>query len=150
MAVVALACSPVSASANVLTNGSFEDTTNFVNNTVEDADNLLRGSTAMTGWTVLGGHGNAPAVQWDGPTNPFGLSAPNGSYFLDLTGPSPGWPFGGVEQTIATQPGATYSLTFDLGSAEKDELQAGIKVTAGSETRRFYTGMAAGSRTFGS
>ena len=139
-AVAVLGCAPVSASANLLTNGSFEDTTNFVNNDgVFDSDLLLDGSTAMTGWTVRSGRGFGEGVQWIGPTNPFGLSAADGSYFLDLTSAHSGRPYGGVEQTIATQKGATYSLTFDLGSAEKFGIQAGIEVTAGSATDSFIS-----------
>jgi len=45
------------------------------------------------------------------------LSASNGSFFLDLTNYQVGAPFAGVSQTVATTPGATYSLSFDLGSS---------------------------------
>ncbi len=47
--------------------------------------------------------------------------------------------YGGVEQTIATQKGATYSLTFDLGSTPKFGIQAGVEVTAGSATGSFIS-----------
>src|SRR5450755_3887877 len=81
------------AHANLLTNGSFENGT-FVPNT-QDTDVLAPTSTAMTGWTVIGGE----SLAWIGPTNPFGLTASQGSYFLDLTGYSAGPPFSGVSQS---------------------------------------------------
>ena len=58
------------AHADLLTNGSFEDVTNFVNQG-NDTDLLALGSTAMPGWTVVG----SEALAWIGPTNPFGLTA---------------------------------------------------------------------------
>jgi hypothetical protein len=42
----------------------------------------------------------------------------NGSiYFVDLTGQANSLPFGGLEQTISTTPGVSYTLTFALGAA---------------------------------
>src|SRR5678815_4488708 len=76
-ALFAMTCS--AAHANLLTNGSFEDKTNFVGNS-DDTMSLTAPSTAMTGWTVTG-----DSLAWIGPGNPFGLTASDGSYFLDLT-----------------------------------------------------------------
>jgi hypothetical protein len=124
------------AHANLLTNGSFEDTTNFVN-VSNDTDNLAVGSTAMTGWTVTG----SESLAWIGPTNPFGLTAPasGGMYFLDLTDYNAGAPFSGVSQNIATTAGATYSLTFELGSSPAYGLQDGVTASAGSHSQIFTT-----------
>ena len=119
--------------AALLTNGSFEDTTNFVDNTGQDTMTLPVGSTAMPGWTVAGGEGLA----WIGPTNPFSLTASAGSYFLDLTGYNPGGSFSGVIQTIATSPGSTYRLTFDLGSSTLYGTPDGILATAGATSQSF-------------
>ena len=99
-----------SAQANLLTNGSFELGA-FVNQG-NDTMSLAPGSTVITGWTVV-----TDTTAWIGATNPFGLSASNGSFFLDLTNYQAGPPFAGMSQTIATIPGATYSLSFDLGSS---------------------------------
>jgi Protein of unknown function (DUF642) len=111
-AVMMLASDVRYVSASIL-NGSFEDTTNFVANS-DDTMPLVVGSTSMTGWTVVG----SSPIAWIGPDNPFGLTASNGKYFLDLTGYSDSPPdFGGVSQTIPTTPGATYALSFDLGSS---------------------------------
>jgi Protein of unknown function (DUF642)/PEP-CTERM motif len=98
-----------SAQANDLVNGSFElgTHTNDGNNT----ETFLAGATAITGWTTVGSH-----VSWIADPNPFLLTAQDGSRFLDLTGYTAGAPFGGVTQTITTTPGASYVLTFQLGS----------------------------------
>jgi uncharacterized protein DUF642/PEP-CTERM motif-containing protein len=134
--LMAPVCWTGAAHANLLTNGSFEDTTNFVNQG-NDTDSLAVGSTAMTGWTVIGGE----PLAWIGPTNPFGLTASpgGGSYFLDLTDYRAGAPFSGVSQTIATSPGATYSLTFELGSSPQYGVQDGVLASAGSASQSFAT-----------
>jgi hypothetical protein len=107
---LATLCVASAAHANLLVNGSFENGA-FVN---EGADTMSPpvGSTVMTGWTVV-----TDTLAWIGPLNPFGLTASDGSYFLDLTNYQTGAPFGGVRQTIATVPGAVYALSFDLGSS---------------------------------
>jgi hypothetical protein len=135
-AIVAVLGTSAAQAANLLTNGSFEDTTNFVDQG-NDTMSLDVGSTAMPGWTVSGSH----YLAWIGPTNPFGLTAsPNGgSYFLDLTGYIAGAPYSGVSQTIPTQAGATYLLTFDLSSSPQWGLQDGLEVSAGSATASFTT-----------
>jgi hypothetical protein len=99
-----------SPQANLLTNGSFESGA-FVNQG-NDTMSLAPGSTVITGWTVV-----TDTTAWIGAANPFGLSANDGSFFLDLTNYQAGSPFAGMSQTIATIPGATYSLSFDLGSS---------------------------------
>ena len=106
-AALGVATSP---QANLLTNGSFELGA-FVNQG-NDTMSLAPGSTVITGWTVV-----TDTTAWIGAANPFGLSASDGSFFLDLTNYQAGSPFAGMSQTIATIPGATYSLSFDLGSS---------------------------------
>jgi hypothetical protein len=98
------------ADANLQTNGSFE-TGAFVNQG-NNTMSLPAGSTLITGWTVV-----ADTTVWIGPTNPFGLSASEGSFFLDLMNYEAGEPFAGMSQVIATVPGATYSLSFDPGGS---------------------------------
>jgi hypothetical protein len=124
---------PAPASANLLTNGSFEDTTHFVDNTGQDTMTLPVGSNAMTGWTVAG----SESLAWIGPTNPFSLSASNGSYFLDLTGYQEGGPFSGVTQTIATSAGSTYLLSFGLGSSSIYGLPVRITASAAAAVQPF-------------
>jgi len=103
-----LAAAP--AHANLLVNGSFESGA-FVNQG-NDTMSLNAGSTVISGWTVV-----TDTTAWIGPSNPFGLHANDGSFFLDLTNYETGAPFAGVSQVVATIPGAVYSLSFDLGSS---------------------------------
>ena len=101
------------------------------------------GPPYMPGWTVSGSH----YVSWIGPTNPFhGLTASDGSYFLDLTGYIFGAPFSGVSQTIPTQAGANYLLTFDLGSDPFWGLQDGVSVSAGSVAGSVFTSTNSGTQ----
>jgi Protein of unknown function (DUF642)/PEP-CTERM motif len=106
--LTALAATP--ARANLLINGSFESGA-FVNQG-NDTMSLNAGSTVITGWTVV-----TDTTAWIGPSNPFGLHANDGSFFLDLTNYETGAPFAGLSQVVATIPGAVYSLSFDLGSS---------------------------------
>jgi len=109
-ALCAALLSTPSAHANLLANGSFEAGA-FVNQG-SDTMSLGAGSSVITGWTVI-----TDTTAWIGAANPFGLHASDGSFFLDLTNYQTGAPFAGVTQAIATVPGATYSLSFDLGGS---------------------------------
>jgi hypothetical protein len=121
---------------NLIVNGSFEDITNFIPNG-DDTMVLPLGSTAMPGWTVVGQDGS---TAWIGPTNPFsGLTASDGSYFLDLTAYRDAPPYGAVTQTIATTPGVFYQLSFDLGSSLFQGIPDGILATAGSTSENFIS-----------
>ena len=89
-------------------NGSFESGSYTFNG--QGADSLGVGSTAITGWTTIGGE---LAVIQD--TNSFGLATPFGDKFLDLTGYHDSSPYGGVEQSIATVLGQSYQVSLYLG-----------------------------------
>lgn len=104
-----LVCAVTHADANLLTNGSFELGT--LVNDGNATETFSAGPTAITGWTAVGRQ-----VSWIEAGNPFGLSAEDGSRFLDLTAYNPGPPFGGVTQTITTTVGDHYELSFFLGS----------------------------------
>lgn len=106
--------------ANLVTNGSFENTTQFVDNVVADylaggrdvtAMTLLPGTTALPGWSVInpGGYDLIWYASW-------AMSASNGSYFLDLTGNHRGFPYASLTQTIATTAGHIYTLEYDIGT----------------------------------
>ncbi|MGD0258488.1 MAG: DUF642 domain-containing protein [Verrucomicrobiota bacterium] len=118
---------------NLLVNGSFE-----LGNFVPDANDTMSlnvGATDMTGWTVE----NA-ALAWIGPTNPYLLTASDGSYFLDLTGYHDNAPYGGVlqAQTITTTIDAVYQLSLDIGTDPAyDTAPVGVQVTAGSTQETF-------------
>jgi len=120
------------AHANLLTNGSFESG-GFVNQGADTMSPIV-GSTVITGWTVV-----TDTTAWIGPTNPFGLHANDGDYFIDLTNYQPGAPFAGLIQTIATIPGATYSLSFDLGGSNFWGRPDGITASAAGTSATFMT-----------
>jgi hypothetical protein len=125
----------VPSSANVIYNGSFE-IGNFVPAApISDNTMVLNvGATDMSGWTVV----NA-SLAWIGPSNPFGLTASDGSYFLDLSGYHDNAPYGGVAQTsILTTIGDQYQLSLDLGtSTTYDTVPVSILVNAGSASTTF-------------
>ena len=96
---------------------------------------LAVGATDMTGWTV-----QYARLAWIGPSNPFYLSASDGSYFLDLSGYHDNAPYGGVlqSQTIATIIGTPYRLSFDIGTDPLyDAAPVSVQVTAGSASAVF-------------
>ncbi len=127
---VGLLVSATSAQASLITNGSFESGA-FVNQG-NDTMSLGTGSTVISAWTVI-----TDTTAWIGPSNPFGLTASDGSYFLDLTNYQSGAPFAGMSQTFATTPGATYSLSFYLGSSSSYGLPASITASAASTSQTF-------------
>ncbi|MGB7098626.1 MAG: DUF642 domain-containing protein, partial [Xanthobacteraceae bacterium] len=106
--------------ANLVANGSFEQAT--VPNGLPGAGTgtpLAGGSTAIAGWTVTG----TSDLVWIADNASAAQSTPFGDYFLNLAGNHAlnsnylgGAPYDGVIQTIATVPGTTYQLTFDLGN----------------------------------
>ncbi|HTT10733.1 MAG TPA: DUF642 domain-containing protein [Burkholderiaceae bacterium] len=129
-----------SAQANLLINGSFE-LGGFVNQG-NDTMSPPAGSTVITGWTVV-----ADTTAWIGPANPFNLTASDGSYFLDLTNYQLGAPFAGVTQTFVTTPGATYSVSFDLGSSDQWGLPDSLTASAAG-TSQTFSSPATGTNTW--
>jgi hypothetical protein len=125
-----------SANANLLVNGSFEAAKDFVDNHGGDTMNLAVGSTTMKGWTVIGTTSGA-GLAWIGPTNPYGLTAEQGSYFLDLTEENISGPYGGVKQTFATVAGDKYKATFWLGSSSQWGIQDGLTASAAGASKTF-------------
>ncbi len=125
------------AHASLVTNGSFE-TGSFVDTdgTPATAMSLALGATDMTGWAVFG-----DKVTWIKEPS-FGLTAPDGEYFLDLTDYQSGSPFGGVRQTIATTAGQAYRVSFQLGSDTRYGLPSGLTVIAGATSQGFSTNAA--------
>jgi hypothetical protein len=131
---IALAAGPA-AQANLLVNGSFEDGA-FVNQGNQTMSPGI-GSTAISGWTVI-----TDTTAWINAGNPFGLTASDGSRFLDLTNYSAGAPFAGVSQTFATLAGATYTLSFDLGGSNFWGRPDALVASAAGTAATFTTGPA--------
>jgi hypothetical protein len=109
-----------SARANLVTNGDFANIGNvWVNNTgVASDDWQTAGATGIPGWSNVAGFANE--FWFFGPSNGYDLTQSPGngsSYAVDLTGQANNKPYGGIEQVIATIPGASYDLTFDLGAS---------------------------------
>lgn len=116
--------------ANLIANGSFESGA-FAppsNQTMT----LSPGSAALTGWQVVN-----DAMAWIGVGDPWGLDAQDGDRFLDLSDYSAGAPFGGVQQTLATQTGHEYTVTFHLGSSNQWGRPAALNVSAAGQSVRF-------------
>lgn len=133
VALCAALCAASAAHANLLVNGSFESG-GFVNQG-SDTMSPAAGSTVITGWTVV-----TDTTAWIGAANPFGLTASDGSFFLDLTNYQPGGPFAGVTQTIATTAGATYTLSFDLGGSTFWGRPDALVASAAGTSATFTTG----------
>lgn len=117
-----------SVNANLITNGSFENLTGFVDNHPDqDTDCLASGSTALAGWTTFGAN-----LAWIGPNNSYDVTAQDGKYSLDLTGYYHAKVYAGIEQNISTIVGQEYQLSYYLGG---DYGTTGIKATAGETTQ---------------
>ncbi len=130
LAAAALVGTSASA-ANLVSNGSFEDKSGFVADS-NDTMTLGAGSTTMNGWTVI-----TNDTAWIGPSNPFGITAQDGDYSLDLQGYSDGSPYSGVTQNLSTVNGAVYELTFQLGSFAN--APTGLTASAGTGSQTFTT-----------
>ncbi|HEX2826146.1 MAG TPA: DUF642 domain-containing protein [Burkholderiales bacterium] len=73
------------------------------------------GDPSIVGWTVIGSH---VLLIHDTYTEPgLAFSAQHGDQSLDLTGLGNAG-FGGVQQSVATTAGATYTLTFFVGNQD--------------------------------
>jgi|HubBroStandDraft_1064217.scaffolds.fasta_scaffold235244_2 uncharacterized protein (TIGR03382 family) len=115
------------AQASLVTNGSFENTNGTFVGDVNNVDNLASGSSAIPGWTTT----NGTFTAWIENGNPYGISAENGSFFLDLTGYTDSVTYGGVMQSFATTPGASYVVTFQLGyGGDSTAFEGPVSVTA--------------------
>ena len=111
------------AGSNLVQNGSFEEPN--IGSTAYEFYPL--GSTAITGWTVVGRAGANVAItsyDWSGP-------AEDGNQFLDPTGNTGG---GGITQTIPTAAGTTYDLIFYHGTYSHVGNPACLGVTIGTNS----------------
>jgi hypothetical protein len=112
MAVVGLLTVAPLASANLLTNGSFEtpivSATGFTNFSV--------GSVSLTDWTVFGpANKDVSIVGGSFSQNGVSFPAQNGIQWLDLTGFDSN-STEGVSQAVATTTGDQYQLSYFIGN----------------------------------
>jgi len=103
---------PSAKAVNIVANGSFETPTVPVGSFTLFAS----GSNAITDWTVVGPSGTSVGIA-SGTLTQFGFTFPaqDGAQWLDLTGLNSNTT-DGVQQTVATTPGALYDLSFFVGN----------------------------------
>jgi choice-of-anchor C domain-containing protein len=117
------------SSFGFVTNGSYEE---GVDPPTTWYNRLGIGSTDITGWIVVGG-----SVDW---THADIWAAPSGVLSVDLGGEvlHPDGALGGVAQDLATVPGSTYLVTFDLAANPyRDWGVKEMQVSAGSASQVF-------------
>jgi hypothetical protein len=96
-----------------ITNGSFETPTVPAGSYTD----YLSGSTGITGWTVVGSGGDVAVVSGSFAEGGVAFPAEDGSQWLDLTGVTAN-STEGVEQTVATTAGTSYTLSFWVGNVD--------------------------------
>ena len=103
------------AVANLIVNGSFETPVAPVGGT----STYPGGSTAITGWTVVGvGPDSVSLVSTSFTQSGVTFQAQNGQQWTDLAGHLSNAQTSGVTQSIVTAPGGLYSVSFYVGSAD--------------------------------
>jgi hypothetical protein len=100
-----------SASAASIINGSFEAPTVPVGSFT----NFAGGSTAITGWTVVGV--DSSVVSGTFAQSGITFQAQSGNQWIDLAGVTSNSSNSGVRQGIATTVGQSYEVSFYVGSA---------------------------------
>src|ERR1700753_3953943 len=99
LATGGLLAAATAAQANIVQNGSFESLTGPFVNDVANYMQLGAGDPEVAGWTITSSSGHIVLAQT--PTGD-GVSAADGTYFIDLSGLSNESPDGAVSQTIST------------------------------------------------
>jgi hypothetical protein len=97
--------------ANLINNGSFEVPVVPVG----AYSDFASGSTAISGWTVVGSDVDVSSGAFS--QNGITFQAQSGVQWLDLTGTTSNSTQNGVTQTVATVVGQAYELDFYVGSA---------------------------------
>lgn len=109
IAALPLAILATSASAQIVSNGSFETFTGVFAG--DGGAQLTSASTTLTGWTILGGE-----IAVLKSPNIYNLAASVGSNFMDLAGYSNGgFPKGLSQVLTGLTVGQTYAFSMDLG-----------------------------------
>src|SRR5258708_3893516 len=136
---VLLAVTVFDARADLLTNGSFENTGNTFVGDANKVEQVASGSTTIPGWTTT----NGVPTSWIENGNPYGIPAFDGDFFLDLTNYANVGTYGGVTQSFATVTGTDYVATFYLGYGGASGSFAGpvsVTASAGDYSGTFTSG----------
>lgn len=121
------------AADNLLVNGSFESPDTSV---MFSFYNL--GSTAITGWTVVGGQ-----IQLTDSATTH-MPASDGGQWIDLTG-NTGYGKGLMSDAVATVVGRTYELSFDVGDyLAPGFMHATVSVSINGSAPQLFNNIASG------
>lgn len=113
LVVLSTFCAAGTQAIPLISNGSFESPTV----TPGSFQDFLSGSSALIGWTVVGNAGTEVSIVSTTFTQSgFSFVAEDGSQWLDLTGDGTNNMTEGVAQTVATNVGHLYSLSFWIGN----------------------------------
>jgi hypothetical protein len=113
--VTLIALASLDAQAALITNGSFDTTTPAV--AAGSFVLFTPGSSGLTGWTVVGAAGtDIGAVSTTYTQSGLSFVAQDGPNWLDLTGFNSNNTTEGVQQTVATTVGNSYTLSFFVGN----------------------------------
>jgi len=108
-ALLPLALLATGASAQIVSNGSFETFTGVFGG--DGGSQLTGASTTLTGWTIVGGE-----IAVLRTPNIYNLTPSVGNNFLDLTGyTNTGFPKGVSQVLTGLTVGQTYAFSMDLG-----------------------------------
>ena len=100
--------------ANLVQNGSLEDTNATFSGTGCNYMTLNNGSTAISGWTVSTSSGS---IAWAQAPTCDGYSASDATHFVDLSGLGSSSPDGALKQTLSPLGAVTYTFSMDVGTA---------------------------------
>jgi hypothetical protein len=131
--LISLAAASSVQAANLLQNGSFENTAGTFVNNGQGWMSLNPGSTVIPGWTTT-----TAELAWGQNGNVDGLTTPFGDFFFDLAGFHNFFPYGGVTQTINTTVNQKYTLSLSLGTFNPTYPgPISVTATAGSSNQTF-------------
>jgi hypothetical protein len=113
---LALTLPAARAAANLIVNGSFESPTAPAGG----FSNFAGGSTAISGWTVVGV--DSAVVNKTFTQSGIVFQSEDGNQWLDLSGVTSNSTASGVTQSVPTAIGTAYQLSFYVGSATDGSL----------------------------
>ena len=119
------------ANANLIQNGSFELGDPLIENSSTGVMTLSAGSMTIYNWATIDSN-----IDWIDNSNTFNVVANNGDRSIDLTGFINDSTHGGIMQSISTDVGTNYELSFYLGAIGNLGLSS-IEVTAANSSNTF-------------